>query len=141
MFNQLKLNKTYSSLKMVCLLLHKELLLMKEKNDHLIQKANKLELTILSIIQRMVTKEEMKQIIKEGVSPIINILIGKKKEIIHKQTQTHKAVTNKIKQINTIIHSQLLDTDTSKDISIYSLIETGDKRICKMGIYLYHHMT
>ena len=117
---------------------------MEEKNDYLILKTNKLESTILSVIQRIVTKEEIKEIIKEGVSPIVNVLIGKEKERIHTQTQTHKAVTNKIKKMNIIIHNKLLDTDTSKGVGVYLLIQTEDKRIAseeQMGMYLYRHMT
>ena len=61
--NKLTFNKTYSYLKDSCLILNKELLRMKEKNQSLNQKVEDLKSTISSILQRTVTKEEMKEII------------------------------------------------------------------------------
>ena len=54
-------------------------------------------MTVLTSKCHTVTKEEMKGMIKEGSSPIINILIGKEKEMTHTQTQTDNEV---IKQQN-----------------------------------------
>ena len=49
---------------------------------------NKLESTISSIDQRTITKEEMKDMIKEGLAPITNILMGKETETVNAETQT-----------------------------------------------------
>ena len=79
MINQFKLNQTYSSLKKYCLLLNKELSTMKEKNEYLSQRVKELETTLSSVVQHTITKEEMKEMIKEGVAPIVNVLIGTEK--------------------------------------------------------------
>ena len=131
MNNQLKFNETYSHLKMSCIILNNELSAMKKKNEHLIQKVNKLESTISSIIQRTITKEEMKEIIKEGLSLIINIL--REKDKVNIQTQTINATIEskkeKVKQIDEVIYSEDLDTSDG----ICSLTKTEDKRITSWG--------
>ena len=86
--NKFKLNKTYSYLKSSCEILNKELSTMKEKNNHLKQKVVELELTMSSLLQRTITKEEMKEMIKEGLSSMTNKFNRKEKEITHTQTQT-----------------------------------------------------
>jgi ornithine carbamoyltransferase len=88
--NQFKLNNAYSSLKTSYILLNKELSTMEEKKEHLNQRVKELESTISSISQRTITKEEMKEMINEGLTPIINILIGK--ETINAETQTDKDI-------------------------------------------------
>ena len=71
----IKFNKIHSSLQMSCLILDKELSTVKEKNDYLNQKVKELESTISSILQRTITKEEMKEMIKEGLSTINDMFI------------------------------------------------------------------
>ena len=87
MMNELKLNETYSSLKMSCLILNNELSSMKEKNADLNQKVKELESTVFSILQRTITKEEMKEMIKEGLTPINNTL--KEIDVVDTQAQRY----------------------------------------------------
>ena len=72
--NELKLNDTYFSLKMSYIILNKELSSIKKKNDSLNQQAKELQTIISLTLQRSVTKEEMKEIINEGLSSINAIL-------------------------------------------------------------------
>ena len=60
MINEFNFNETYSSWKDSCKFLTKEMSSMKEKNDFLNQKVKDLESLIFSVIQRTLTKEEMK---------------------------------------------------------------------------------
>ena len=85
MMNDLKLNESYSSLKMSWMILNKELTTMKEKNVDLNHKVKELESTISSILQRKITKEEMKEMIKEGLKDINNTL--KEIDVVNTQTQ------------------------------------------------------
>ena len=57
--------KMDSQLKLSCIILNKELSTVKEKNSCLNEKINELKSTISSILQRTITKEEMKEMIKE----------------------------------------------------------------------------
>ena len=88
--NELKINDTYSCLKDSYLILNKELSLMREKNEYLNQQVKDLQSTISSILERTITKEEMKQMIKEGVTPINNVQVEKEKKIVGAETQTEK---------------------------------------------------
>ena len=97
--NEFKINDTYSYLKDSCLILNKELSLMKEKNDYLNQQVKELQLTISSILERTITKEEMKQIIKEGLTLINNVQKGKERVIVNTETQIEK-IDNTITSIN-----------------------------------------
>ena len=146
--NQLKLNKTYSSLKIPHLIQNKEQHVLKQENDYLHQKLDKLESTISLLIQRTVTKEEMKEMIKEGLSPVIDILFQGKDKLTFdiektqnnsviteekKEVKTEKkkeTITKKIKRIHEIMQSEELD---SSEYGIYSLIEIEDKRIASGG--------
>ena len=132
--NKFTLNETYSSFKLSYLLLTQELSIMKEKNTHLNQRVKELESTISSITQRTITKHEMKEIIKESISPITNILIGKEKETINTQEQTDDVIINqkksKIKRIENEITNEEFDTFGC----VYSLIELGDKKIASGGM-------
>ena len=146
--NQLKLNKTYSSLKIPHLIQNKEQHVLKQENDYLHQKLDKLESTISLLIQRTVTKEEMKEMIKEGLSPVIDILFQGKDKLTFdiektqnnsviteekKEVTTEKkkeTITKKIKRIHEIMQSEELD---SSEYGIYSLIEIEDKRIASGG--------
>ena len=92
MTDEFQFNENYSTLKEYCAILCKELSTMKEKNYYLNQKVNELELTISSLGQYSVTKAEMKEIIKEGIAPIINILIGKDKEMVDAETQIDNVI-------------------------------------------------
>ena len=85
--NDLKLNETYSSLKMSLMILNNELTTMKEKNVNLNQKVKELESTISSILQKTITKEEMKEMIKEGLTPINNTL--KEIDVVDTQAQRY----------------------------------------------------
>ena len=85
--NELKLNDTYSHLKMSYVILNKELSTMKEKNEQLNQQVKKLQSTISSILQRTITKEEMKQMIKEGLTSINNVQGGKERVIVNTEPQ------------------------------------------------------
>ena len=84
--NEFEINRTYSYLKDSCKVLYKELSIMKDKNDSINQRVEDLQSTISSILQYSITKEEMKEIIKEGLTPITNMLIGKEK--VNAETQT-----------------------------------------------------
>ena len=132
--NKFTLNETYSSFKLSYLLLTQELSIMKEKNTHLNQRVKELESTISSITQRTITKHEMKEMIKESISPITNILIGKEKETINTQEQTDDVIINqkksKIKRIENEITNEEFDTFGC----VYSLIELGDKKIASGGM-------
>ena len=77
MINEFKLNETYSFLKESCLILCKELFTTKEKNERLNQRVKKLQSIISSISQHIITKEEMKEMIKEGLAAITNVLTKK----------------------------------------------------------------
>ena len=112
---ELKDKKNYYSLKDSCSILYQELSTVKEKNDSLNQRVKELETIISSIFERTITKEEMKEMIKEGLTPLINIL-----------------TKEKIKGIEEVIQSDELDT--SKEFGcVSSLIETEDKRIASGG--------
>ena len=120
MMNDFKLNETYSSLKESYSILKKELSTVKEKNEQLKQRIKELERTNL-------TKKEMKEMIKEGLTPIVDVLIGKERETVDAETQTDKEEEEKkvqqITGIEEVMKSEKLDSD------VYSLTETEDKRI------------
>jgi hypothetical protein len=110
---------------------------MKEENNDLNQKVKKLKLTISSILQRTITKEEMKKMINEGLIPIINLLIGK--ETVNVETQTDKDIAmkdekiiQKIKGIEEVMQSEELVNNEyfGNDIDdfIRSLTLTEDKK-------------
>jgi hypothetical protein len=88
MMKQFKLNKTYFSLKESNLILAKELSALKEKNGQLKQKVKKLK-------ESNLTKEEMKEMIKNRL--ITNVLIGK--ETVTVNAETHKQTKRKKKQL------------------------------------------
>ena len=46
--------------------------------------------------QRTITKEEMKEMIKEGLTPITNILLGKETEKVNAEIQTDDNAKTKI---------------------------------------------
>ena len=100
-----------SQLKLSCIILNKELSTVKDKNDCLNKKINELESTISSILQRTITKEEMKEMIQEGLAPIIDILLEKKT----------------LKQREEIIQSEDLNS------AVLSLTKTEDNRIASGG--------
>ena len=75
-----------------CAILCKGISTIKEKNYSLNQKVNELESTISSIGQCSITKAEMKEIIKKGIAHIINILIGKDKEMVDAETQIDNVI-------------------------------------------------
>ena len=77
MMNDFKFNENYSSLKTSYLILNKELSLTKEKNEHLHRRVKELQSIISSISQHIITKEEMKEMIKEGLAAITNVLTKK----------------------------------------------------------------
>ena len=99
--------------------MYDELLTIKERNDYLNQKVNVLETTISSIFQRTITKEEMEEIIEEGLTPINNILLGKTDTPLF-QTKTDDIIIErqerKIKRIEEI---QEIEELNSKFGSIY----------------------
>ena len=136
--NYFKFTKECSFLKECCEILSKKLSTMQEKNKYLNQKVNQFESTIFSILQRTITKKEMKEIIKEGIIPITNILMGKETEMIHVGTQKGNVEQNikkiekpiqKIIQLEKVIQSETLETF----LGVSSLIETEDKRIASGG--------
>ena len=96
------INETHSFLRMTCLLLNKKLALMEDKNNNLNHKLKNLE-------SYTITKQAIKDAIKEELAPIINILIGKEKEVAHIQTQTDNVIIeyskNKIKSISEVVQS------------------------------------
>ena len=100
-----------SQLKLSCIILNKELSTVKDKNDCLNKKINELESIISSILQRTITKEEMKEMIQEGLAPIIDILLEKKT----------------LKQREEIIQSEDLNS------AVLSLTKTEDNRIASGG--------
>ena len=137
--NEFKINETYSSMKNYCKILYKELSTMKAKNDSLNQKVKELESNISSILQCTVTKEEMREIIKEGISPIIKIL--NEKELTSNQKQIdnvlEKQLKEKIKKIEETMQNtkRIEEIIQSEDLNstVSSLIETEDKRIASGG--------
>ena len=132
--NKFTLNETYSSFKLSYLLLTQELSIMKEKNTHLNQRVKELESTISSITQRTITKDEMKEMIKESISPITNILIGKEKETTNTQEQTDDVIINQKKAKITHIENEITNEEFDTFGCVYSLIEFGDKRIASGGM-------
>ena len=100
-----------SQLKLSCIILNKELSTVKEKNYCLNKKINELESTISSILQRTITKDEMKEMIKEEIAPIIDILLAK----------------NTLKRTEEIIQSEDLNS------AVLSLTKTEDNRIASGG--------
>ena len=96
--NDFKLNEAYSSLKESYLILKNELSTVKEKNEQLKQRVKELETTISSITQHTLTKEEMKEMIKEGLTPITNVLIGQETTKVNAETQTDIAMKEKKKE-------------------------------------------
>ena len=131
MMNEFKFNKTYSSLKESYLILYKELSVMKKKNEQLKQRVKELETSN----QHMLTKEEMKEMIKEGLTPITNALLGKERETVNVGIQTEKIIKDKKKVqkitiIEKVMQSEELDTT---NFGVTSLIETKDKRIASGG--------
>ena len=131
--NELNFNETFSYLKISCLMLNKELSIMKEKNSYLNQKLNELISIISSINQRIITKEEMKEIIKEGLSVFTPTPTGK--VITNTQTQVNDEIIEQkkeqIKKIEEVIRSEELDSN--KYGGVLSLVETEDKRIASGG--------
>ena len=84
------------------------------------------------------TKEEMKEMIKEGLIPITNILIGKETETVNAETQTDRISVNagtqsirEIKGIEQVIESE--DLDNGEKGGVRSLTLTEDKRIASGG--------
>ena len=124
---EFKFNETYSSLKKSCSILYKELSKMKEKNKHLKQRLEELELNLSLINKRTITKEEMKEMLKEGLASITNVPIGKEEVNAEKRTDNTKKA-QRIKSIEEVMQSKDLDTDV-----IYALAETEDKRIASGG--------
>ena len=129
---QLKLNKIYSSLKEPNLILSKQLSAIKEKNEQLKQRVKELETNN----QCTLTKEEMKEMLKEGLTSITNVLIGTETEKVNVETQTDKDIAiqeekkvQEIKGIEQVIESEELDTYGF----VYSLTVTEDKRIASGG--------
>ena len=123
MMNEYKLNETYSSLEKSYLILSKELSAMKEMNEQLKQRVKELE-------TNNITKEEMKEMLKEGLTPITNVLLGKQKETVNVETQTDEIEEEKkeeIKRIQQVIESEELDTGEYGFVR--SLTVTEDKRI------------
>ena len=153
--DEINYSEIHSYLNMYCLKLNKELSTMKEKNNYLEQKVKELESNIISIIQHTVTKKEMKEMITEGLSPIINILMGKakekEKETTHVQTQTKNVIIgpkkDKIQNLEEILQSNKLDKKIEDEDMLLllqigsgicnpylcSLTETEDKRIASGG--------
>ena len=131
MTEHLQLKKSYSFLKMSSLILTKELSLMKERNDYLNQRVNELELEL----KGTTSKEEMREMIKEELAPITNILIGKEKEMTETQTQTEKIVIINKNNKATYGSGRVQEVLQSEDLhtNIWSLIETEDKRIASGG--------
>ena len=78
-------NDIYSSLKDAFVIQNKESFTIKEKNLYLNQRVKELESTVFLILQCTVKKEEMKEMIKEGLSPIVDKLLGEKKEVVMQQ--------------------------------------------------------
>ena len=105
---------------------------MKEKNDYLNRKVNELKSTISSV-----TKEEMKLMIKEEIAPIVNILLGKEKEIIHTHTQTENVIIEEKQKVKVQSITKIEEVIQSEELDSYgcisSLIETEDKRIASGG--------
>ena len=122
--------KMDSQLKLSCIILNKELSTVKEKNSCLNEKINELKSTISSILQRTITKEEMKEMIKEGLTPIIDILLGEKtlerKEEIIQSEDLNSAVLSLTKTEDNRIASGGEDGNIS--ISSYNLNEKKWKR-------------
>ena len=131
MMNEYKLNETYSPLEKSYLILSKELSAMKEMNEELKERVKELE-------TNNITKEEMKEIIKEGLTPIINVLVGKERETVNVETQTDKDIEiqekKKVKEIKSIEHViESEELDTLNFGSVCSLTVTEDKRIASGG--------
>ena len=102
--DELQFNDIYSSLNKSSQIIIKVLSTMKEKNESFNQKVKELESTISSILQRTITKEEMKEMIKEGLTPIVDILLGKeiRTEKVSTVTQTENELIEekgKVQQI------------------------------------------
>jgi WD40 repeat protein len=107
-------------------------------------KVNTLESILFNLTQTSVTKREMQNMLKEELSPIVDVLFGKEKKLINESTQTsnqmkfnytlqkeqtfysHEQVKQTISNIKKIEH-----VIASEELNgfIYSLIETEDKRI------------
>ena len=93
---------------------------MKEKNKSLNQKVEELQSTISSILQRTITKEEMKEMIKEGLTPINNIEWGKEKETVN----TEKHAENKDNIITSInLYKQTKEQHLKWITSILELLD------------------
>ena len=127
-----------------CKVLKTELLNISSANNYFMNKVNTLESILFNLTQTSVTKREMQNMLKEELSPIVDVLFGKEKKLINESTQTSnqmkfnytlqkeqtffsheqvKQTISNIKKIEHIIASEELDG------FIYSLIETEDKRI------------
>ena len=126
--NQLNFNESYSYFKTSYIRLNKELSTMKEKNAYLNHKVNELELMIPSILQRTVTKDEMKEMIKEGISPIIDILTNKTRKITDVQIQK-----DNIDKIITSVNIYKQTKQQHKDL-VSELLELLNGRIA-LGCY------
>ena len=107
--------------------LDKELSSLKEKTETLTQKLKDLESSFSSLFQRTITKDEMKDLLHDGITPIINILLSS--NLFTVPTQPCNIIMNKITQIEEVLQSDDLDTLTG----VYSLTETEDKRIASGG--------
>ena len=126
MKNELMLKDSYSYLQVYSHFLNKKTSTLLEKNDYLSLKLDKLESIILLILQRTVTKIEMKEIIKEELSPIIDMFIGKERDLINSQIQTEPIIMDKIKNIEQLVNCEKLNNPYSE---VCSLTKTQDERI------------
>ena len=107
--------------------LDKELSSLKEKTETLSQKLKDLECSLTSLFHRTIPKDEMKDLLHDSLTPIINILLSS--NLFTPPTHPCNIIMNKITQIEELLQSDDLDTLTG----VYSLTETEDKRIASGG--------
>ena len=131
--NELQFIKTYSYLKKSYMLLYKELSMIKEKNEHLNKRVKELETTISSIGQHTMTKEEMKQIIKEGIGPVINMIQKRIKKVEHEDTLNFSSIHNNVLSLIETNDKRIASGSEGGKISIFSHIV--DKDTWKIDIY------
>ena len=92
------------------IILNKKLSELKERNTYLNKRIKELEVMLSSINQHSITMNEMKEIIKDDLSPINNMM-------------------KRLKGIEEVMQSEELDTSGSA----FALTETEDKRIATGG--------
>ena len=107
------IQRMFDHLKMSYLIQGRELLKIKRENEQLHQKLSSYESLVSSITQNTITKQEMKDILKEELLPVMSILQGQETEM----TQTKKEIADALSEVKNeqLKQSIMLQKEVKKD--------------------------